>query len=78
MDEEAVRSVIADHLAVTIDQVIPEARFTDLGADSLDLITLTMRLEEEFDVPISDEQATECRRVSDAFQVLRAAALQRA
>jgi acyl carrier protein len=78
VDEDAARSVIAEHLAVSPEQVTDDARFLDLGADSLDLITLTMDLEVAFDVQVSDEAATGCETVGDALGVLRAAALLRA
>jgi acyl carrier protein len=39
---------------------------TELGADSLALLKLTLALEETFDVEISDEDAQSIRTVGDA------------
>ena len=78
MDEDAARALIADHLAAAPETVTDEATLLSLGADSLDLVTLTMELEDRFDVDISDEQATDCKRVGDVLSVLRAALLQKA
>lgn len=65
---ERVKAVIADELEVSEDEVTENASFTeDLGADSLDLVELVMRLEEEFEVEIPDEDAEKIRTVHDAL-----------
>src|SRR5438270_4125043 len=57
MQPEAIRSLIANHLAVPMDAVRDSAGFaTDLGADSLDMIELAMRFEEELDISIADDE----------------------
>jgi acyl carrier protein len=73
MDEQAAREIIADHTGVPKALVVDSAGFRDLGADSLDLISLTMRFEEAFNVEISDEAAHGCSTVGDALEVLRVA-----
>ena len=73
MDEQAAREIIADHLGVTKALVVDAAAFRDLGADSLDLISLTMRFEETFDVEISDAAVHGCSTVGDSLEVLRVA-----
>ena len=71
MDVARARAVIADHLAVSVAQVVDEADFfRDLQADSLDIVTLTMALEHEFDVHISDDEAERCGCVRDALTLL--------
>lgn len=51
----SVQGVIAHQLAVSICDVKPEALLhDDLGADHLDLIELTIRLEQEFGIEIGD------------------------
>ena len=53
-----INTIIADELGCDINEVTPNARFIDdLGADSLDLVELTMRFEEEFGIEIPDEDA---------------------
>jgi acyl carrier protein len=42
----------------------------DLGADSLDMVELTMALEYALDIVISDEAAAECRTVGDALGLI--------
>ena len=64
---ERVRDVIAEELNVAEDQITPDASFADdLGADSLDVVELVMRLEDEFDISIPDEDAEKIRTVGDA------------
>ena len=67
-----VRDIIVEQLDVTPDQVKPEARFReDLQADSLDLVELIMRFEEEFGGEISDKEAEGIMTVGDAVTYLR-------
>ena len=70
MDERA-RRVIAEHLGVSPSLVLDPVSFRNLGADSLDLVSLTMALEEAFDVNISDDLAESCTSVGDALELLR-------
>jgi acyl carrier protein len=68
---ERVKAVIAVELEVSADEVTEDASFTeDLGADSLDLVELVMRLEEEFEVEIPDEDAEKIRTVRDALNYI--------
>ncbi|MFN8496500.1 MAG: acyl carrier protein [Anaerolineae bacterium] len=67
-----VRDIIVEQLDVTPDQVKSEARFReDLQADSLDLVELIMRFEEEFGGEISDKEAEQIMTVGDAVTYLR-------
>jgi acyl carrier protein len=67
-----VRKVVAEQLGVDPDDITPAASFADdLGADSLDAVELVMALEEEFDVEIPDEAATEIITVQDVIYYLK-------
>ncbi|MFN8481579.1 MAG: acyl carrier protein [Anaerolineae bacterium] len=69
---DKVRDIIVEQLDVTPDQVKLEARFReDLQADSLDLVELIMRFEEEFGGEISDKEAEQIMTVGDAVTYLR-------
>lgn len=66
-------SVIADHFGVAVERVTAKSLFTrDLGADSLDLIELTLRLENEFGVQIGDDESEACPDVGSALELLGA------
>jgi acyl carrier protein len=72
VDDATARILIAEHLAVTAEAVTDTARFQhDLGADSLDLIELTMLFESTFGVEIGDEEGECCLTVDDALRLLR-------
>ena len=63
-----IKQIIVDELGVDEAEVTPNARFIDdLGADSLDLVELVMRFEEEFGIEIPDEDAEKIQSVGDAY-----------
>lgn len=65
--EERVRNIVIELLGVEADRVLPAARFReDLEADSLDLVELIMRFEEEFGGEISDEDAQKITTFGEA------------
>jgi acyl carrier protein len=54
---ERLRALIAEQFSVNEDTIDMDTSFTDdLGADSLDVVELTMAIEEEFDIPETDEE----------------------
>ena len=66
--QEKIKQIIVDELGVDEAEVTENARFIeDLGADSLDLVELVMRFEEEFDIEIPDEDAEKIQSVRDAY-----------
>ncbi|HEV7645400.1 MAG TPA: acyl carrier protein [Pyrinomonadaceae bacterium] len=66
--ESKIKQIIVDELGVEETEVTANARFIeDLGADSLDLVELVMRFEEEFGIEIPDEDAEKIQSVRDAF-----------
>ena len=68
---EKVKKIIVDKLGVEMEEVTPEASFTnDLGADSLDTVELIMEFEKEFDISIPDEDAEKIQTVGDAMNYL--------
>lgn len=72
--ERKIRAVVVEQLNVKPDQVTGEAKLVeDLGADSLDVVELTMALEEVFEITIPDEQAEELVTVDDVRRYLQGA-----
>ena len=54
---ERLRALIAEQFAVNENSITMETSFMDdLGADSLDVVELTMAIEEEFYIPEVDEE----------------------
>lgn len=68
---EKVKEIVADELSVDAGIVTPQARFVeDLGADSLDVVELVMRFEEEFEIEIPDEDAEKIATVGDVVSYI--------
>jgi acyl carrier protein len=64
---DRVRDIVVDMLGVEPEKVKLESRFReDLEADSLDLVELIMRIEEDFNGEISDEEAQKITTVGEA------------
>ena len=72
MEFEKVREILAELLGVDMESVTPDSRLTDdLGADSLDLFQLLMRLEEEYDFETEDHLLDEIFTVGDVVRAIR-------
>ncbi|HLL87055.1 MAG TPA: acyl carrier protein [Thermoleophilaceae bacterium] len=74
---ELVRSHLASELEVDPERVEEDTRFKeDLDADSLDLVTLVMELEDSYGVRIPDEEAARIVTVGQAVDYILAHAPQ--
>ena len=70
---EEMREVIAEELEVSKEEISRESQIVDdLGADSLDVVELIMRMEEKFSVEIPDEDAEKMQTVGDVLAFLEA------
>ncbi|HPF16451.1 MAG TPA: acyl carrier protein [Thermotogota bacterium] len=66
-----VQEIIAESLDVDIEEVTPEASLTeDIGADSLELVDLTMDFEDEFNVKIETAELNEIDTVEEITNLL--------
>ena len=74
MEFEKLKKIIVDVLNVDENEITMDTTFIDdLGADSLDVFQIIMRLEEEFDIEIPNEQAEKIVTVGDAVEQIKAA-----
>jgi acyl carrier protein len=72
MEFEKLQQVIADVLSIDEGQIKPETTFVqDLGADSLDVMEIIMRLEDEFGVQVPDEAIENIVTVGDAEEMIK-------
>ncbi len=70
--EAKVIEIIMEQLDVDKEQCVPAASFiNDLGADSLDLMELIMKMEEKFNVSVSDEELQNIRTIQNVIDFLR-------
>ena len=69
--EKRVREIVAEQLERDVNEVTNTASFIDdLGADSLDIVELVMKMEEEFGIEIPDEEAEKIKTVNDVIQYI--------
>ena len=52
---EKIAALLAEQFGVEADSITMDTSFEDLGADSLDIVELTMAVEEEFGLENMDE-----------------------
>ena len=68
---EKVKAIIAQELNVDAEKITMETHLVhDLGADSLDAVSLIMALEDEFGMEFSEEAAQEIKCVKDIVSVI--------
>lgn len=68
---EKLKPIIADQLGVEMGNIKPEASFKDdFEADSLDMVNLTMEIEDEFAIEISDKVAATLQTVGDVVNYI--------
>ncbi len=69
---DKLKEMIAEQFTVDPDSITQETSFVDdLGADSLDIVELTMALEEEFDLPeMKDEELKSLVTVGDVVKFI--------
>jgi len=69
---EKLREIVAVQFSIHEDSVSMDTSFIDdLGADSLDVIELTMAIEEAFDVPeVDDDIVVGLITVGDVFKFI--------
>ena len=69
---EKIQDIVAKQLGIEAKAIKTDSNFTtDLNADSLDVVELVMSFEEEFDVPIEDEDAGGLTTVQDAIDYIK-------
>ena len=66
-----VRKVVAAKFDMNEADLVPEASIvSDLGADSLDVVEISMALEKEFDIEISDEDIESTKTLRDLERLI--------
>ena len=70
---EKLAQLIAEQFNVDADSITMETSFADdLNADSVDIVDLSMALEEEFDMDeMSEEEASSIKTVGDLVRFLQ-------
>ena len=53
---EKLSKLIAEHFSMDAEEITMDTSFKDIDLDSLDVVELTMALEEEFELPDTPEE----------------------
>lgn len=70
--EERLSKILARNFGVDEEKITPAVNFrSDMAADSLDLIDLTLSVEDAFDIEIADDTASTLHTVGDLIAFLR-------
>jgi acyl carrier protein len=68
---EKLKPIIADQLGVKMENIDLHASFKDdFKADSLEMVKLTMEIEDEFAIEISDKVAATLQTVGDVVNYI--------
>ena len=68
---EEVKTILARQLRIAPERVTLDAQIKrDLGADSVDILQLLMRLEDDYGVVIPDQELAKFETVSDVVTFL--------
>lgn len=68
---EEVKTILARQLRIAPERVTLEAQIKrDLGADSVDILQLLMRLEDDYGITIPDQELAKFETVNDVVTFL--------
>ncbi len=66
-----IQDIVIEQLDVKREQLTPDAKLKeDLGADSLDIVEITMALEEEFEVTAPDKDVDGVESMQDLYEAV--------
>jgi len=69
---EKVAKLLAEQFGLDTEEITEETAFEDLGADSVDIVELSMNIEEEFGVEeMAEEDLNSIHNVGDLVNYLR-------
>ena len=69
--QDKTRALIAQKLSLDESEITLEKSLkNDLGADSLDIVEVSMMLEREFNVKFSEEDMANVKTVGDLYQLI--------
>lgn len=66
-----LQKIVSEQLGIEVNKIKPESDFgKELGADSLDVVELVMTIEDEFEIEIEDQAASQITTVQDALNYI--------
>ena len=67
---ETVQDILVTKFGLPADDISPETTFVELDLDSLDLVELSMAVEDRIGVGIDDDEVENIRSVGDAVTLI--------
>ena len=67
---ETLQDILVTNFGVEADTVTPDTTFTELELDSLDLVELSMAVEDRLGVGIEDDEVEKIASVRDAAELI--------
>ncbi len=69
---DRLKEIIGETLIIDVERLNLDTDFIkDLTVDSLDMLQLSMRIEDEFDVEIPDEELENLMTIGDVYELLK-------
>ena len=63
---DEVKEILADQLEISQEEIDTESNiYNDLGADSLDLVDISMTIEDQYSIEVSEEAVASFSTVED-------------
>lgn len=67
---EQLKQIVSTACHVSTDEVTPDSTLADLGLDSLDLVELSLVIEKEIGVKVTDDELAEAGRVGSIAELV--------
>ena len=68
---EKVAHIVAEKLHIDRNTVTLGSTMQDLGADSLDMVEIVIRIEEEFNIQVNDADAEKLQTMRDVVEYIQ-------
>ncbi len=68
---EKIRMLISEQMSMDENSIDINARFDELGADTLDIVELVMAVEQEFDIEIADEEVEKITSIKELVEIVK-------
>jgi len=69
-ESDRIREIVAEVTGVAVDELSDDTSLEQLLCDSLDLLELTVALEEEYDIAIKDESLQKCDNIGNLISLV--------
>jgi acyl carrier protein len=69
--EEKLIEIVKKQLTIKNISVNLDSKFKDINADSLDIVEIALKVEEEFDIEIPEDSAENIELVKDVVEIVR-------